>query len=270
MNLFPNMARIASGIGRSHSCSLYGREALAAFIFLWLAGSDPLCAQIVIPPDIGPIPQNQALPAQPPAQTAAPPAGGLPDIRDIRGPISIPNPWKPWLIGAGAVAATVIAALLLRALAKKLKQPPEEPFISPYDQALEELRASRQHIKAGQDKAFSIAVSDSVRNFLERQFNMPAPESTTEEFLYSIQDHSLIKGRLAEAFLDFLQLCDLAKFARQPFGIAGMEELYAKGETLIEETYTKYKMQTHLIGETPEPGSGFPNAQPTETPERVS
>jgi hypothetical protein len=270
MNLFPYVARITSGFGRGRIRSACGRAGLAAFIFLWPAGSASLCAQIVIPPDISPIPQKQVLPAQPPAQTAAQTAGELPDIRDIRDPISIPNPWKPWLIGAGAVAATVIAALLLRALAKKLKQPPEEPFISPYDQALEELHASRQHIKAGQDKAFSIAVSDAVRNFLERQFNMPAPESTTEEFLYSIQDHSLIKGHLAEAFLDFLQLCDLAKFARQPFGIAGMEELYAKGEALIEEAYTKYKMQTHLIGEPPESESSLPSAHSTETSERVS
>jgi len=228
-----------------------GKPGFRTFLIAFsLAAGAIVEGQIVIPPNAAPPPRKPTTPMQAPGPFAVPQPVEPAEIRDIRDPVSIPNPWKPWLIGACAIVTAIAIFFLLRALARKLSKPPELPVVSPYEKALEELRASRDYMKAGRDKEFSIAVSDAVRNFLEGQFNMPAPESTTEEFLTTIRDHALIKGPLAKSFSDFLQLCDLAKFARHPFGIAGMEELYANGENLIEETYTKHKMQTHVIGES--------------------
>ncbi len=202
--------------------------------------------QMTIPLD------DPAGPQRPPPSFSAPtpplsnPQEPAPDIRDIHGPIEIRSPWRPWLIGGGIAVAVAAVGWLLALLIRRLLRKPEVPPLSPYDRALEELHATRPLMKDGRDKDFSIAVSDTVRYFLERQFAMPAPESTTEEFLSSLRRHELIKGLLAEDFSSFLSLCDLAKFARKRHGLQGMEKLYLLGEKLIEETYLKHYMQERV------------------------
>ena len=173
------------------------------------------------------------------------------DIRDIRGPVSIPNPWLPYLIVAGVAAALALIALSVFLFRRYRKRRPMAPVISPYDQALNDLRATRSLMADGRDKEFSIAVSAAVRYFLERQFSIPAPESTTEEFLIRIHDHDLMKGKLSDTFCEFLQQCDLAKFAQQAFGLHGMKALYGKAEVLIEETYLKHKMRAAVLADDP-------------------
>lgn len=222
---------------------------------LLLTGS--LCGQVTLDPSLGnpaPQPQQQPTPGpamQPPAPL--PPPNPLiadaEDIRDIRDPVHIPNPWIPYIIAASVIAGIILIFLLVRYIIRKIKEKPATPPISPYDQALQELTATRAFIEDGEDKEFSIAVSNVVRYFLERQFKMPAPECTTEEFLYQIQDHELIKGPLAEEFSTFLSMCDMAKFARQTHGREGMEKLYNQAEKLIEETYVKHKMQMRLLAD---------------------
>ena len=197
------------------------------------------------PIQIAPIPDTP-LPS-PPLQSPLPSAEEPGDIRDIRDPVSIPNPWLPYLIAGAAFLVLIILGFLIYFIVKRLKSRPAVPPINPYDQALEDLRATRLLMKAGCDKEFSIAVSDAVRYFLERQFALPAPEFTTEEFLSHIQDHDLIKEKLADTFSDFLRQCDMAKFARQAFGLSGMSDLYGKAETLIEETYLKQKMKAAVL-----------------------
>ena len=178
------------------------------------------------------------------------------DIRDIRGLVSIPNPWLPYLIVTGVVAALALIALSIFLFRRFRKRRPMAPVICPYDQALNDLRATRSLMSDGRDKEFSIAVSDAVRFFLERQFSIPAPESTTEEFLIRIHDHDLMKGKLSDTFSEFLQQCDLAKFARHAFGLHGMKALYGKAETLIEETYLKHKMRTAVLADAPSQKTG--------------
>lgn len=175
----------------------------------------------------------------------------LADIRDIRGPVPIPNPGLPYLVVTGVVTVLALIALSIFLIRRFLKRRPEAPVINPYDQALSDLWATRSLMSEGLDKEFSSAVSDVVRFFLERQFSIPAPESTTEEFLIQIREHDLIKGKLSDTFSEFLQECDLAKFARHAFGLHDMNVLYGKAKNLIEETYLKHKMQAAILAHDP-------------------
>ncbi len=236
---------------------------IATLLLMVLPGTG-LTGQTNVPFDLLPPPADDD-PSQSSSPSQIAPGGEeLPDIRDIHGPISIPNPWMPFLIALGVLAGLILLFFLVRLIIRKLRQKPEPIPISPYEQALQELDATSPLMKAGQDKAFSIAVSDAVRYFLERQFDMPAPESTTEEFLYAIHDHPLIKGPLADNFSRFLQLCDLAKFARYPLGLSGMEDLLDSGRKLVEETYVKHKMRTRLLAEAEKKGVSQAEAKPVE------
>ncbi|AWT59855.1 MAG: hypothetical protein DF168_01052 [Candidatus Moanabacter tarae] len=170
------------------------------------------------------------------------------DIRDIRNLLTIPIPWLPYAIALVVTAGILILGFFTYRWVMSHKKKANETFLPPYEQALLDLHSTRSLINSAKDKEFSSAVSDVVRYFLERQFNMPAPESTTEEFLHRITDDRLIKGKLADAFSEFLVLCDLAKFARHSHGRVGMQKLYRKAESLIEETYLKHRMQISVLG----------------------
>lgn len=201
----------------------------------------PLRSSPVPPP---PLPKTSSIVTLDPDQLLA-------DIRDIRGPVLIPNPWLPYLVVTGVVAVLALITISIFLIRGFFKRRPAAPVINPYDQALSDLRATRSLISEGLDKEFSSAVSDVVRFFLERQFSIPAPESTTEEFLIRIRDHNLIKGKLSDTFSEFLQECDLAKFARHAFGLHDMNALYGKAKVLIEETYLKHKMQAAMLAHDP-------------------
>ena len=87
-----------------------------------------------------------------------------------------------------------------------------------------------------QPREFCIQVSDTLRWYLEERFDFHAPERTTEEFLYELQETNLLtpdqKGSLAE----FLQRCDLVKFAKYEPGRPELEDLHASAMRLVEET----------------------------------
>ncbi len=78
-------------------------------------------------------------------------------------------------------------------------------------------------------REFSIAVSDIVRQYIEVAFHVTATHRTTEEFLHDLLETSNAalaahRGLLAE----FLNQCDLAKFAGVSLSRQIMESLHAQ------------------------------------------
>ncbi len=224
---------------------------LCLLALAWLPAVPSEAQVIPYLPDITGLPAQSTPPAQPLTQTP-PPAAGLDeaeDIRDIRGPVSITNPWLIVLYVALGLALGLAIALLIYLFLKRRRRSTAAPSLSHYDQALKDLVATRPLMQAGEDKAFIIAVSDVIRAYIENQFSMPAPERTTEEFLTVMTGHALIKETLAELLLDFLRQCDLVKFARQPLGMEKMQELYRNAEKFILESYVKFRMQETLLNQ---------------------
>ena len=227
---------------------------LCLLALAWLAAVPGAAQVIPYQPDIAAPPAQSTPPAQPLIQPP-PPAAGLDeagDIRDIRGPVSITSSWLIVMYVALGLALGLVIALLIYLFLKRYRLTTTAPSLSHYDQALKDLLDTRPLMKAGEDKAFTIAVSDVLRAYLENQFSMPAPERTTEEFPAVIIGHALIKETLADLLLDFLQQCDLVKFARQPLGMEKMQELYRNAEKFILESYVKFRMQ-ETIGVKPMP-----------------
>jgi hypothetical protein len=170
----------------------------------------------------------------PPAASPHPVAVATNDIRDIRPPVPLPAPelWLAWAL-AGALLAG--AAFLLwrrfrRARAQTLVVPPEPPHI----------RARRRLHDAlallPDARAFCFAVSDALRAYLEERFAFHAPERTTEEFLVELQQTGLLAPDQKTTLADFLQRCDLVKFARHEPGEPELRELHAVALRLVEET----------------------------------
>jgi hypothetical protein len=155
-------------------------------------------------------------------------------LRDIKPPVEIPNGWV-WVLWALLVlAVAALAFWAWRYWQKRRAQALVIPAIPPHIRAKQKLREAMALI--GQPREFCILVSDTIRSYLEERFDFHAPERTTEEFLYELQETNLLtpdqKGSLGE----FLKSCDLVKFAKYEPGPPELRELHDSALRLVEET----------------------------------
>jgi hypothetical protein len=87
-----------------------------------------------------------------------------------------------------------------------------------------------------QPKPFVIAVSDAARAYLEERFMFRAPERTTEEFLRELKATDRLLPDQKESLGNFLEGCDLVKFAKYEPGENELRELHGSALRLVEET----------------------------------
>jgi hypothetical protein len=155
-------------------------------------------------------------------------------LRDIKPPVEIPNAWIwLWL----ALATLALGGLLFwawRRWQKKKVELPLVPAIPAHVRAKQKLQEALALV--GQPKEFCIMVSDTIRWYLEERFNFHAPERTTEEFLYELQETDLLLPDQKESLSEFLKRCDLVKFARYEPREPELHDLHGAALRLVEET----------------------------------
>jgi hypothetical protein len=181
----------------------------------------------------------QAIPVAPatrPAMTALSPSpaenAADEDIRDIRPPIHIPYGWL-WAAYTGG--GLVAVALLFGAWRLYRRHAVTEKSL--YQLTLEKLEAARELMEPLKGYQFSIAVSEIIRVYIENRFSVRAAHRTTEEFLHDLMSESheeLIAHQPVLA--EFLEHCDLAKFARWHLSVAQMESMYQSARAFVAET----------------------------------
>jgi hypothetical protein len=167
---------------------------------------------------------------------AAPPntVASTNDIRPIKPPVFVPNPWT-WVFWTAGIllALALIATALIVWIAKQKRRAIPVP-VPPHVRARQKIDAALQLI--GDPRAFCIAVSDAVRVYLEERFNLRAPERTTEEFLRDLQKTSVLTAQQKESLASFLEQCDLVKFARFEPPESLLRELHEAALRLVHET----------------------------------
>src|ERR1051325_11317618 len=146
------------------------------------------------------------------------------DIRAIKPPVDIPNDWAWvwWLLGAVAVVTLLIVAWVW--WRRRQGQPALVPVVPPHVRAKQKLQAALALIH--DPRLFCIEVSTIARIYLEERFDFRAPERTTEEFLAELHLTSLLTPDQKESLGQFLQSCDLVKFARFEPTEAALRELH--------------------------------------------
>jgi hypothetical protein len=177
--------------------------------------------------------------AVPSATTPSLPAGGVAagdpseDIRDIRGPKFI-LPW--WLVPA-LLAAVVMLALLGVGAWRWLRRRRRPRALLPFEVALQRLEDIRPLMQPQSVREFSTAVSDIVRSYIELRFDLIATHRTTEEFLHDLLESSKASLLRHRALLsEFLQQCDLVKFAGISLTPQTMESLHHSARAFVLET----------------------------------
>ena len=130
--------------------------------------------------------------------------------------------------------ALALLFVAVEMVAKPAGQFPVAPPVPAHVRAKQKLQEALALI--AQPKPFCILVSDTIRAYLEEQFDFRAPERTTEEFLHELQATDLLSPEQKESLGQFLESCDLVKFARYEPGEPELRELHDSAVRLIEET----------------------------------
>ncbi len=147
------------------------------------------------------------------------------EFHDITPPVDY-SLIPPWLVFV--IAFVVLSLLGLVVWWFMRRQKPEPPPKQPREIALGELEQIRWEIERVSPYQFSIRVSDILRRYVTQQYGLPATRQTSIEFLtatakapsFSADDKSLLE--------DFLNRCDLIKFAKY-------EATVSDSELLLEE-----------------------------------
>ncbi|HEV7404650.1 MAG TPA: DUF4381 family protein [Chthoniobacteraceae bacterium] len=152
----------------------------------------------------------------PPAATPLPvgtPAPTPPLIRPEEAPVDY---WQhpTWVYVVAGVVAAVLLAVLAYYLIKWARTPAPVMPPRPRTIALAELERLRPETNALDPYAFSIAVSDVLRRYIEAQYLVPALEQTSPEFLAAIAKDVHFSPAERRLLGDFLEVCDQIKFAR--------------------------------------------------------
>jgi Domain of unknown function (DUF4381) len=119
---------------------------------------------------------------------------------------------QPWMIFS-AVAGTLLLAGLTTWLIKRWRNRPV-PVVTPRHRALDLLARVETEIDQLTPYQFSIRVSDILRRYVTEQYQLPVTRQTSVEFLNALAAASPFTGDEQSLLSDFLNRCDLIKFAR--------------------------------------------------------
>jgi|SRR5438477_581042 len=118
----------------------------------------------------------------------------------------------PWVIFAGSMLGLLLLGLMVWYGQRLFRKP--SPVRSPRDRALDALAQLEPQLEKMPPYQFSIRVSDLLRRYVLEQFNLPMTRQTSIEFLNAIANAKNFSEEEKALLSDFLDRCDLIKFAR--------------------------------------------------------
>ena len=168
-----------------------------------------------------------------------------PDIKEIMPPVELPG-LPSWTFPAIAALLVLGAGGYLFWRRRRLARQYQERPPLPHQIALSELKKLQEEdlLTKGQAKLFYLRLSLIMRRYIEDRFGLQAPERTTEEFLAGIQGNEIFTSRQKELLGEFLQHCDMVKFAEYQPVRGEIDEAINTCAQFIAETRGEQIQQT--------------------------
>jgi hypothetical protein len=141
-----------------------------------------------------------------------------------------------WAIFLASFVGLCLIGLIVWLFTRRRK--PALPPKTPQEIALEELELIAAEIETTNPYQFSIRVSDILRRYVTHQYGLPVTRQTSIEFLNSLAKAAAFSANEKSLLEDFLNRCDLIKFARYDATPADSQLLleeamrFVKGEQL--------------------------------------
>jgi hypothetical protein len=137
-----------------------------------------------------------------------------------------------WAIFVIAFVVLTVLGLLIWLVARGRK--PTEPRKSPRERALEALGRIQVQIESLNPYRFSIRVSDILRSYVTEQYDLPVTRQTSVEFLERLRKASPFSEDEKALLEDFLNRCDLIKFARYEASTADSRMLLEEATRFVQ------------------------------------
>jgi hypothetical protein len=156
---------------------------------------------------------------------------GAQDFHEIAPPVDysfIP----PWLVFVASFVGLTILGLGLWWFLRR-RQSPMPPEL-PRDRARKALDAISDEIEQLLPYQFSIRVSDILRRYVTEQYGLPVTRQTSVEFLNALARKSPFSNDDRSLLEDFLNRCDLIKFARYDATTADSRLLLDEAKRFVE------------------------------------
>lgn len=159
------------------------------------------------------------------------------DIHEIIEVQEAPVNWVLW--GAIALSLAIVALGVWYFLRNRKKPAPQKPAydtkLSPLEQAMQSLRALRADGLAarGDVKGHFSRLSDTLRIFLTRKFDVPVMSDTTDGILLRLKDQGTARDTIS-SLAGLLRLADAVKFAKFTVPVEEANQSVDQMETIIK------------------------------------
>lgn len=175
------------------------------------------------------------------AGLAAPPVAAE-DIRDIYGPIALPEP-PPYLLYGGMVLLALLLAIAVWFAWSSMKKRKNNQKIDPAARALDSLKKAEDGLPEFGILFFAGEVSQILRSYIEARFSIPTTSCTTSEFFSglktSFDGQSSTLTEHDQTLKQCLMLCDRVKFSRFLPEHEAVRSLAESARSFIDKTRTQ-------------------------------
>jgi hypothetical protein len=140
---------------------------------------------------------------------------------------------------------STLVIIIWRFLRKKNSKPEEsntQVVVDPYKEAIEAID-KLQGQKNINPKPFVFKLSEILRIYVERLFNLPAMELTGEEFLREISEHAFFKNRFEEVLKKFVEQGDSIKYSSDQNKGYDTKDLLDIALRFVNDTHQKLKSE---------------------------
>ena len=160
------------------------------------------------------------------------------EIADIKDVVPLPSRWPLWWIWLVIAAAVLVMAVIILVRRRRQKKRYVRILKAAHELAYESLRKLQEDDLVAQQrvKEFYERISHIVRRYIEHRFELPAPQHTTEEFLIEAGSAEYLTAEQKAMLRQFLQHCDMVKFARYGPTPEEIAETFGVTEEFIEAT----------------------------------
>jgi hypothetical protein len=153
------------------------------------------------------------------------------DIHEIAPPVDY-SLVPPWVIYGGVALGLIAIGLIGWWIRSRPRRP--KPEQSPRDRALQRLQLARLEMENLTPYQFSICVSDILRQYVTEQYQLPVTRQTSVEFLAALAKFSPFSEDEKSLLEDFLNRCDLIKFARYDATIEDSDRLLEEATRFVQ------------------------------------
>ena len=115
--------------------------------------------------------------------------------------------------------------------------------IDPYADATEQLNKLASANPRPKPKPFVFRLSEILRLYVERQFDLPALECTGEEFIRKVTVHPFLRKKFAEPLKDFVSKGDRIKYSSQSFHSKELDDLLISAQEFIKQAQRDFNSQ---------------------------